>query len=138
MSKPKIYEYEGRTFEVEVYNEAYGLISIYVNEVIRPKRKFFGRTRSFYYDHVVLNQYPSIDTAVREVIVEGLKREKYDKSIEKKFVVDYDGTNPWGQSYDNQITFNSEEEADAFIQKSMKEDEMIYQAFKTVITSYHR
>ena len=85
MSKPKIYEYEGRTFEVEVYNEAYGLISIYVNEVIRPKRKFFGRTRSFYYDHVVLNQYPSIDTAVREVIVEGLKREKYDKSIEKKW-----------------------------------------------------
>ena len=85
MSKPKVYEYDGRTFEVEVYNDAYGLISIYVNEVIRPKRKFFGRTRSFYYDHVVLNQYPSIDTAVREVIVEGLKREKYDKSIEKKW-----------------------------------------------------
>ena len=85
MSKPKVYEYEGRTFEVEVYNEAYGLISIYVKEVIRPKRKFFGRTRSFYYDHVVLNQYPSIDTAVREVIAEGLKREKYDKSIEKKW-----------------------------------------------------
>lgn len=85
MSKPKIYEYEGRTFEVEVYNEAYGLISIYVNEVIRPKRKFFGRTRSFYYDHVVLNQYPSIETAVREVIAEGLEKEEYDKSIEKKW-----------------------------------------------------
>lgn len=28
MSKPKIYEYEGRTFEVKVYNEAYGLIAI--------------------------------------------------------------------------------------------------------------
>ena len=85
MAKPKVYEYEGRTFEVKVYNDAYGLISIYVNEVIRPKRKFFGRTRSFYYDRVVLNQYPSIDTAAREVIVEGLKREKYDKSIEKKW-----------------------------------------------------
>ena len=85
MAKPKVYEYEGRTFEVEVYNEAYGLISIYVNEVIRPKRKFFGRTRSFYYDHVVLNQYPSIDTAVREVIAEGLEQEEYDKSIEKKW-----------------------------------------------------
>lgn len=51
MSKPKVYEYEGRTFEVEVYNdvcnEAPGLIAIYVNEVIRPKRKFFGRTRFF-------------------------------------------------------------------------------------------
>lgn len=85
MSKPKIYEYEGRTFEVEVYNEAYGLIAIFVDEVIRPKRKFFGRTRSFYYDYVVLNQYPSIETAVREVIAEGLEQEKYDKSIEKKW-----------------------------------------------------
>lgn len=85
MSKPKNYEYEGRTFEVEVYNEAYGLIAIFVDEVIRPKRKFFGRTRSFYYDYVVLNQYPSIETAVREVIAEGLEQEKYDKSIEKKW-----------------------------------------------------
>lgn len=85
MSKPKIYEYEGRTFEVEVYNEAYGLIAIFVDEVIRPNRKFFGRTRSFYYDYVVLNQYPSIETAVRKVIAEGLEQEKYDKSIEKKW-----------------------------------------------------
>ena len=53
-------------------------------------------------------------------------------------MVDYDGTNPWGQSYGNRITFDSEEEADAFIQKIMKEDETVYQAFKTVITSYHR
>ena len=85
MNKPKIYEYDGRTFEVEVYNEAYGLIAIYVNEVIRPKRKFFGRTRFFYHDDVVLNQYPSIETAVREVIAEGLEQEEYDKSIEKKW-----------------------------------------------------
>lgn len=85
MAKPKTYEYEGRTFEVEVYNEAYGLIAIFVDEVIRPKRKFFGRTRSFYYDYVVLNQYPSIETAVKEVIAEGLEQEKYDKSIEKKW-----------------------------------------------------
>lgn len=43
-----------------------------------------------------------------------------------------------GQSYGNRITFDSEEEADAFIQKIMKEDETVYQVFKTVITSYHR
>ena len=86
MSKPKAYEYEGRTFEVVVCNdEEYGLIAIYVNEVIRPERKFFGRTRSFYSDYVVLNQYSSIETAVREVIAEGLKQEEYDKSIEKKW-----------------------------------------------------
>lgn len=85
MSKPKIYEYEGRTFEIKVYNEAHGLISIYVNEVIRPKRKFFGRTRSFYCGYVILNQYPSIETAVKKVIAEGLEQEEYDKSIEKKW-----------------------------------------------------
>ena len=85
MSKPKTYEYEGRTFEVEVYKEAYGLIAIYVNEVIRPKRKFFGRTRFFYHDDVALNQYPSIETAVREVIAEGLEQEEYNKSIKKKW-----------------------------------------------------
>ena len=86
MSKPKIYEYEGRTFEVLVCNdEEYGLIAIYVNEVIRPERKFFGRTRSFYSDYVVLNQYPSIEAAVREVIAKGLEQEEYNKSIEKKW-----------------------------------------------------
>ena len=86
MSKPKIYEYEGRTFEVVVCNdEEYGIIAIYVNEVIRPERKFFGRTRSFYSDYVVLNQYSSIETAVREVIAKGLEQEEYNKSIKKKW-----------------------------------------------------
>ena len=86
MSKPKIYEYEGRTFEVLVCNdEEYGLIAIYINEVIRPERKFFGRTRSFYSDYVVLNQYLSIEAAVREVIAKGLEQEEYNKSIEKKW-----------------------------------------------------
>ena len=86
MSKPKTYEYKGRTFEVLVCNdEEYGLIAIYVNEVIRPERKFFGRTRSFYSDYVVLNQYLSIETAVREVIAKGLEQEEYNKSIKKKW-----------------------------------------------------
>ena len=87
MAKPKVkvYEYQGRTFEVEVYNEAYGLITIFVEEVVRPDRKFFGRTRSFYYDYVILNQYSSIDAAVREVIAEGLKQEEYKKSVENKW-----------------------------------------------------
>ena len=86
MSKPKTYEYEGRTFEVLVCNdEEYGLIAIYVNEVIRPKRKFFGRTRSFYCDYAALNYYPSVEAAVREVIAKGFEQEEYDKSIEKKW-----------------------------------------------------
>lgn len=37
--KKKTYCYESRTFEVEVYNECCGcLLTIYVNEVIRPNR----------------------------------------------------------------------------------------------------
>lgn len=53
--------------------------------------------------------------------------------IEKTFRVDYSGKNPWDQYYDNRVSFDSEEEADAFIQKLM-EDENIYQIFKTITT----
>lgn len=57
--------------------------------------------------------------------------------IEKTFRVDYSGKNPWDQYYDNRVSFDSEEEADAFIQKLM-EDENIYQIFKTITTHYYR
>lgn len=57
--------------------------------------------------------------------------------IEKTFRVDYSGKNPWDQYYDNRVRFYSEEEADAFIQKLM-EDENIYQIFKTITTRYYR
>lgn len=55
--------------------------------------------------------------------------------IEKKFQVDYSGKNPWDQYYDNRVNFDSEEKADAFIQKLM-EDENIYQIFKTITIKY--
>lgn len=57
--------------------------------------------------------------------------------IEKTFRVDYSGKNLWDQYYDNRVSFDSEEEADAFIQKLM-EDESIYQIFKTITTRYYR
>lgn len=57
--------------------------------------------------------------------------------IEKTFRVDYSGKNPWDQYYDNQVSFDSEEKADAFIQELM-EDENIYQIFKTITTRYYR
>ena len=57
--------------------------------------------------------------------------------IEKKFQVEYHGKNPWDQYYENRVSFDSEEEADAFIQKLM-EDENIYQIFKTITTSYYK
>ena len=55
--------------------------------------------------------------------------------IEKKFQVDYSGKNPWDQYYDNRVNFDSEEKADAFIQKLI-EDENIYQIFKTITVRY--
>ena len=86
MSKPKTYEYEGRTFEVKVYNdESYGIIYISVDEVIRPNRKFFGRTRFFCEDFVLLDQYLSIDDAVKEVIARGLWQEEYKKFARNKW-----------------------------------------------------
>lgn len=39
--KKKTYCYENRTFEVEVYSELCGsMLMIYIDEVIRPNRKF--------------------------------------------------------------------------------------------------
>lgn len=84
--KKKTYCYENRTFEVEVYDEFAGcMLGIYVSEVIRPNRKFFGRTKHFYLNHVILDQYASIDDAVRETIAEGLEQEIHDKGVNKKW-----------------------------------------------------
>lgn len=85
MSKPKVYEVNNRTFEVEAYADAFGLISIYVNEVIRPNRKFFGRTKSFTYGHILIDRYPTIDEAVRKIIADGILQEEYEKSINNKW-----------------------------------------------------
>lgn len=84
--KKKTYCYENRTFEVKVYNELYGsMLGIYIDEVIRPNRKFFGRTKPFYYDHVIIDKYSSIDEAVKAVIAEGLEIEAYNKKVNKKW-----------------------------------------------------
>lgn len=84
--KKKTYCYENRTFEVEVYNELYGsMLGIYIDEVIRPNRKFFGRTEPFYYDHVIIDKYSSIDEAVKAVIAEGLEIEAYNKKVNEKW-----------------------------------------------------
>ena len=84
--KKKTYCYENRTFEVEVYNECCGcLLSVYVNEVIRPNRKFFGRTKFFYNQTVDIDNYGSIDEAVRTVIANGLEKEAHGKVIDEKW-----------------------------------------------------
>lgn len=84
--KKKTYCYENRTFEVKVYNELAGyMLGIYVNEVIRPNRKFFGRTKHFYFNHVFLDEYASIDDTVKSVIAEGLEIEVYNKTIDEKW-----------------------------------------------------
>ena len=84
--KKKTYCYENRTFEVKVYNECCGcLLTIYVNEVIRPNRKFFGRTKFFYNQTVDIDNYGSIDEAVRTVIANGLEKEAHGKVIDEKW-----------------------------------------------------
>ena len=84
--KKKTYCYENRTFEVEVYNECCGcLLTIYVNEVIRPNRKFFGRTKFFNNQTVDIDKYDSIDEAVRTVIANGLEKEAHGKVIDEKW-----------------------------------------------------
>lgn len=85
MAKPKVYKYGNRTFEVEVYGDGFGLLSIYVNEVIHPNRRFFGRTRVFTYDYVLIDRYPTIDEAIRKVIASGIQQEEYEKSVNKKW-----------------------------------------------------
>ena len=84
--KKKTYCYENRTFEVEVYDECRGcLLAVYVNEVIRPNRKFFGRTKFFYMDHVVLDKYSSIKEAVESVLANGLLIEAHRKQVNEKW-----------------------------------------------------
>lgn len=57
------------------------ILTIYVNEVIRPNRKFFGRTKHFYSDTVIIDNYSSIDEAVKSAIAEGLEIEAYNKQV---------------------------------------------------------
>lgn len=66
--KKKTYCYENRTFEAIVSNKYQGwLVEIWVQEVIRPNRKFFGRTKFFNKRTLDITQYNSIDEAVRTV-----------------------------------------------------------------------
>lgn len=84
--KKKTYCYENRTFEVIVSDEYRGwLVEIWVQEVIRPNRKFFGRTKFFNNQTVDIDQYSSIDEAVKSVIAEGLKVEEQTKQVNKKW-----------------------------------------------------
>lgn len=84
--KKKTYCYENRTFEVIVSDEYRGqLVEIWVQEVIRPNRKFFGRTKFFYNQTVDIDNYGSIDEAVWTVIANGLEKEAHGKVIDEKW-----------------------------------------------------
>lgn len=84
--KKKTYCYENRTFEVIVSDEYRGwLVEIWVQEVIRPNRKFFGRIKFFNSQTVDIDKYDSIDSAVRTVIANGLKKEVHGKVIDEKW-----------------------------------------------------
>lgn len=84
--KKKTYCYENRTFEVIVSDEYRGgwLVEIWIQEVIRPNRKLFGRTKFFYNQTVDIDNYGSIDEAVRTVIANSLEKEAHGKVIDEK------------------------------------------------------
>lgn len=84
--KKKTYYYENRTFEIIVSDEYRGwLVEIWVQEVIRPNRKFLGRTKFFNNQTVDIDKYDSIDEAVRTVIANGLEKEAHGKVIDEKW-----------------------------------------------------
>lgn len=85
MSKGKIYQKNGRTFEVKVYDDFHGvLISIYIDEVKHPERKFFKEKEHFYLDHLCLNDFLSIEEAVEFTFTNAFKHEKQNnKTLEK-------------------------------------------------------
>lgn len=86
MSKPKIYEKYGRTFEVYVYNDFHGiLISIYIDEVKHPERKIFKKKEHFYLDHINLQNFLSIEEAVEFCFSNAFKNEKENKIISDKW-----------------------------------------------------
>ena len=60
-------------------------LEIWVQEVIRPNRKFFGRTKFFNNQSLDIDKYESIDEAVRTVIANGLEKEAHDKTIDEKW-----------------------------------------------------
>lgn len=60
--------------------------------VFRVNRQFaqfsiriFGRTKFFYNQTVDIDNYGSIDEAIRTVIVNGLEKEAHDKTIDEKW-----------------------------------------------------
>lgn len=84
--KKREYYYGNRIFEVIVSNNYHGwLVEIWVQEVVRPNRKFFGRTKFFINQTLDIDKYPSIDDAVWTVILNGLEKEAHDKSIDEKW-----------------------------------------------------
>lgn len=86
MSKGKIYQKNGRTFEVNVYNDFYGgLISIYIDEIKHPERKFFKKKEHFYLSHVNLQNFLSIEEAVEFCFSNAFENERENKIISNKW-----------------------------------------------------
>lgn len=85
--KKKTYCYENRTFEVIVSDEYRGGMACRNLDTRShsPNRKFFGRTKFFYNQTVDIDNYGSIDEAVRTVIANGLEKEAHGKVIDEKW-----------------------------------------------------
>lgn len=71
---------------VNNYIMDFGMIELfYRGPQFYPNRKFFGRTKFFYNQTVDIDNYGSIDEAVRTVIANGLEKEAHGKVIDEKW-----------------------------------------------------
>lgn len=86
MSKGKIYQKNGRTFEVNVYNDFHSvLISIYIDEIKHPERKFFKKKEHFYLSHINLQNFLSIEEVVEFCFSNAFENERKNKIISNKW-----------------------------------------------------
>lgn len=70
---------------LEIYTTDGGVLFRKYEQPTRPNRKFFGRTKFFYNQTVDIDNYGSIDEAVRTVIANGLEKEAHGKVIDEKW-----------------------------------------------------
>lgn len=84
--KKKIYHYKNRVFEVTISNKyCRWLIEIWVYEITRPNRKLFIHKKFLYSQTIDIDNYSSIDEAVRAIVANDLEKEAHDKAIDKKW-----------------------------------------------------
>lgn len=97
----KTYEFDNKLYDAYVHSIGLGMIEVTFYEVIRPNRKWFGRTKFFPWDSGVAflkDNETTIDECIRIIFAERLAKheaenriikmwEEFEKSIDKSVKV---------------------------------------------------